>query len=114
MNQYVRGWMGYFRLADTPRKFRDLDGISAAARAACDELTRMHIRVCPTSVAGGHATNFSCPDPQRCGRWAQQQRFPNLADPVLTKMSRSASKTSVRLASGKAARRSVTGSRCVR
>ncbi|WP_460688103.1 group II intron reverse transcriptase/maturase [Mycobacterium bourgelatii] len=25
LNQYVRGWMGYFRLADTPRKFRDLD-----------------------------------------------------------------------------------------
>ncbi|WP_254893639.1 group II intron reverse transcriptase/maturase [Mycobacterium malmoense] len=25
LNQYVRGWMGYFRLAQTPRKFRDLD-----------------------------------------------------------------------------------------
>lgn len=25
LNQYVRGWMGYFRLADTPRKFRELD-----------------------------------------------------------------------------------------
>ncbi len=25
LNQYIRGWMGYFRLADTPRKFRDLD-----------------------------------------------------------------------------------------
>jgi len=25
LNQYVRGWMGYFRLADTPRKFSDLD-----------------------------------------------------------------------------------------
>lgn len=25
LNQYVRGWMGYFRLADTPRKFADLD-----------------------------------------------------------------------------------------
>lgn len=24
-NQYIRGWMGYFRLADTPRKFRDFD-----------------------------------------------------------------------------------------
>ena len=25
LNQYVRGWMGYFRLAATPRKFSDLD-----------------------------------------------------------------------------------------
>lgn len=25
LNRYVRGWMGYFRLADTPRKFADLD-----------------------------------------------------------------------------------------
>ena len=25
LNQYVRGWMGYFRLAHTPRKFSDLD-----------------------------------------------------------------------------------------
>ncbi|MCX2967247.1 group II intron reverse transcriptase/maturase [Gordonia aquimaris] len=25
LNQYVRGWMGYFRLADTPRKLSDLD-----------------------------------------------------------------------------------------
>lgn len=25
LNRYIRGWMGYFRLADTPRKFRDLD-----------------------------------------------------------------------------------------
>lgn len=25
LNQYVRGWMGYFRLAQTPRKFSDLD-----------------------------------------------------------------------------------------
>ncbi|WP_245580381.1 group II intron maturase-specific domain-containing protein [Arthrobacter castelli] len=25
LNQYIRGWMGYFRLADTPRKFADLD-----------------------------------------------------------------------------------------
>ena len=25
LNQYVRGWMGYFRLAATPRKFSALD-----------------------------------------------------------------------------------------
>jgi RNA-directed DNA polymerase len=25
LNRYVRGWMGYFRLADTPRRFADLD-----------------------------------------------------------------------------------------
>jgi RNA-directed DNA polymerase len=25
LNQYVRGWMGYFRLAQTPRKFADVD-----------------------------------------------------------------------------------------
>ena len=25
LNRFVRGWMGYFRLADTPRKFADLD-----------------------------------------------------------------------------------------
>lgn len=25
LNQYIRGWMGYFRLADTPRKFAALD-----------------------------------------------------------------------------------------
>lgn len=25
LNRYIRGWMGYFRLADTPRKFADLD-----------------------------------------------------------------------------------------
>ncbi|WP_259793564.1 group II intron maturase-specific domain-containing protein [Brevibacterium luteolum] len=25
LNRFVRGWMGYFRLAETPRKFADLD-----------------------------------------------------------------------------------------
>ncbi|XBH23173.1 group II intron maturase-specific domain-containing protein [Jonesiaceae bacterium BS-20] len=25
LNQYVRGWMGYFRLSSTPRKFSKLD-----------------------------------------------------------------------------------------
>lgn len=25
LNRFIRGWMGYFRLADTPRKFADLD-----------------------------------------------------------------------------------------
>lgn len=25
LNRYVRGWMGYFRLSQTPRKFSDLD-----------------------------------------------------------------------------------------
>lgn len=25
LNRYIQGWMGYFRLADTPRKFADLD-----------------------------------------------------------------------------------------
>lgn len=25
LNHYIRVWMGYFRLADTPRKFADLD-----------------------------------------------------------------------------------------
>lgn len=25
LNRFVRGWMGYFRIADTPRVFRDLD-----------------------------------------------------------------------------------------
>ncbi|NJC22398.1 group II intron reverse transcriptase/maturase [Arthrobacter pigmenti] len=25
LNRYIRGWMGYFRLAETPRKFADMD-----------------------------------------------------------------------------------------
>ncbi|EMY32748.1 reverse transcriptase/maturase [Arthrobacter crystallopoietes BAB-32] len=25
LNRYIRGWMGYFRLADTPKKLRELD-----------------------------------------------------------------------------------------
>ena len=25
LNRYVRGWMAYFRLADTPRRFSDVD-----------------------------------------------------------------------------------------
>jgi len=25
LNRYIRGWMGYFRLAETPRKLKDLD-----------------------------------------------------------------------------------------
>jgi RNA-directed DNA polymerase len=25
LNRYIRGWMGYFRLAETPKKFADLD-----------------------------------------------------------------------------------------
>ncbi|QXQ10285.1 group II intron maturase-specific domain-containing protein [Paeniglutamicibacter sp. Y32M11] len=26
LNQYIRGWMDYFRLSQTPRKYSGLDG----------------------------------------------------------------------------------------